>query len=317
MRVIRRETRHSAWARRQDCVGILRRPGICRHHPPVECRGEAAPPAGVCQALPAAGCSLPGHPSRNAHRIREQHHAISPSASRRIGVAAISALACAAALVPSSAAAAPSPSASGRAVDRRHHGRMGRRPCSARPRGHAQQALEAYWTPKRMREADAGRGAAGVQGRARQHDRDAAAAKRRPPRAPPAATPEAHGQAVLGPVGRRRARQAGRRRRPTTRTTVLADRRLHERQDLLHERRRRDLVVLGRDRQQPGRRHGLDRRSLPARRPRRQLVLQLGLHPRLRRRSRQPAPVGHVDAVVDPDAPRVGHRTPTCPRTWA
>ena len=101
---------------------------------------------------------------------------ISPPAPRRIGVAAISALACAAMLMPSSASAAPPPSASAGAAagnvtaaawaaGRAEHGRG----------ASAQQALEAYWTPERMRGAVPAEELPEFKAAIAKHDRDSAA----------------------------------------------------------------------------------------------------------------------------------------------
>jgi V8-like Glu-specific endopeptidase len=102
----------------------------------------------------------------------------SSSATRRIGVAAISALACAAALVPSSATAAPSPSSSGKAVTDLTPAAWAAGRAAHGSKATAQQALEAYWTPKRMREATPAEELPEFKAAIAQHDRDNAAAKR-------------------------------------------------------------------------------------------------------------------------------------------
>lgn len=99
-------------------------------------------------------------------------------ARRRIGVAAISALACAAAtLAPSPASAAPpahsSAGSSGKvspaawAAGRGKHG----------PNVNAQQALEAYWTPARMRSAKPAEELPEFQAAVAEHERKGASGK--------------------------------------------------------------------------------------------------------------------------------------------
>ncbi len=105
----------------------------------------------------------------------------SPSATRRLGVAAISIIACAAALVPSSASAAPAgpaPSASGRSVTDPTPAAWAAGRAAYGAKATAQQALEAYWTPKRMREAIPAEQLPEFQSALAKHERDAVAAKK-------------------------------------------------------------------------------------------------------------------------------------------
>ena len=136
---------------------------------------------------------------------------ISPPAPRRIGAAAISALACAAMLVPSGASAAPPSASAGTAAGnvtaaawaagRAAHGRGAT----------AQQALEAYWTPERMRSAVPAEELPEYKAAIAKHDRDSAASKQaagkagpaRPaPEAKPFAVPSVTGQAANQPQPR-------------------------------------------------------------------------------------------------------------------
>ena len=100
------------------------------------------------------------------------------TASRRLGVAAISALACAAALVPAGAsAAAPSPSASGKAVADITPAAWAAGRAAHGARATSQQALEAYWTPERMRKAVPAEELPEYKAALRKHETDTAAAK--------------------------------------------------------------------------------------------------------------------------------------------
>ena len=133
---------------------------------------------------------------------------ISPPAARRgLGVAAISALAWAAMLVPSSASARAATvcvlvrwSGGGERLGRG----VGRRPCRARPRRRPpSRPSRPYWTPERMRSAVRRRGAAGVHGRDRQARPRFSAAEPAGGRQGRARASGARGQALRGPVGHR------------------------------------------------------------------------------------------------------------------
>lgn len=109
---------------------------------------------------------------------------IASSAARRIGLAAVTTVACAATLVPASALAAapaspPTPSAGGRAANNLTADAWAAGRSAHGPNASAQDALDAYWTPERMRAATPAEESPQFKAAVANHERGLAAAKKR------------------------------------------------------------------------------------------------------------------------------------------